>query len=339
MRSFPGRGIALRAIRRMGIVAARLSAPFRHADISLFHEFMPPPNGGGHQFLRALVREFEARGWRVENNTLSMHTRVCLMNSFNFDPARLRALRRESCPIVHRVDGPLASYRGFDDGTDRRIWEMNREFAAATIFQSQFSLEEHRRLGFEFPRAVVIPNAADPRIFFPIERPPLSGRKIRLVSTSWSDNRNKGADVYAWLDEHLDWSRFEYVFIGRLPIRPRNIRVEPPADTARVAQVLQQADIFITASRNDPCSNSLIEALTCGLPAIYLKSGGHPEIVGEGGFGFETPQEIPELIDRLIQAYSEVRARIRVPRIYEVANQYLSVMGLPTHPREGTARG
>ena len=30
-------------------------AHLRRADISIFHEFAPPPNGGGHQFLRALV--------------------------------------------------------------------------------------------------------------------------------------------------------------------------------------------------------------------------------------------------------------------------------------------
>lgn len=337
MRSFPGRGIAIRAARAVSIAAARAAAPFRRADIALFHQFAPPPNGGGHQFLRAWVHELEARGWRIENNTISATTRVCVFNSFNFDADRLRRLRRAGCRMVHRVDGPLAAYRGFDDGTDRRIWDLNREFADATIMQSNYSLQHHHAMGLPFPNAVVIPNAADPAIFSPAPRAPLNGRRIRLVSTSWSDNRNKGADVYAWLDQHLDWSRYEYTFIGRLPIVPRNIRVEPPADSARVAALLRQADIYITASRNDPCSNSLIEALTCGLPALYLNSGGHPEIVGAGGLPFDRAEEIPALLDRVAREYVAFAARVRAPDIASVADAYLRVMNLP--PRsDGEAR-
>ncbi|MCS6771593.1 MAG: glycosyltransferase family 4 protein [Kiritimatiellae bacterium] len=332
MRSFPGRGVMLRCLRWASNWSARVASSFQSADISVFHEFAPPPNGGGHQFLRAWIREATARGWRVEVNTISKDTQVCLINSFNFDPERLRLLRRPNCRIVHRVDGPLASYRGFDDGTDRRIWEMNREFASATIFQSRYSLEEHARLGFEYTNAAVIPNASDPTYFFPVPRPPLEGRKIRLISTSWSDNRNKGAEIYAWLDENLDWNRYEYVFVGRLPLRPKRIRVEPPATTERVASLLQQADIFITASRNDPCSNSLIEALTCGLPAIYLNSGGHPELVGGGGYGFDRPEQIPGLLDRLIREYRDVVSRVRAPKIGDVVDAYLKVMGLPPRP-------
>ena len=246
MRSFPGKGILQRAGRRAGYLAARLTASWPPYDIAVFHQFAPPPDGGGHQFLRALVRCLRQRGWRVENNTISRATRAVLFNSFNFDAERLRWLRRAGIPMVHRLDGPLATYRGFDDGTDRVTWELNRQFAAATIFQSAYSLAQHQALGFAPVHAQVIGNAPDPLIFHARGREPISpARKIRLVSTSWSDNPNKGAEVYAWLDEHLDWSRYEYTFIGRLPIQPRNIRVEPPATSERVADLLGPA-IFIS---------------------------------------------------------------------------------------------
>ena len=32
----------------------------------------------------------------------------------------------------------------------------------------------------------------------------------------------------------------------------------------------------------DPCPNTVIEALSCGLPILYSASGGVPEIVGNG---------------------------------------------------------
>ena len=53
------------------------------------------------------------------------------------------------------------------------------------------------------------------------------------------------------------------------------------------------------ASRDDPCSNALLEALACGLPAAYLRSGGHPELVGEAGIGFDEPEELPAVLARL----------------------------------------
>ena len=329
MRSFPGKGIAQRAFRRAARLAVRAAAPFRHCDISIFHEFVPPPTGGGHQFLRALKREWEQRGFRVEINSISGTTRACLLNSFNFDVDRFRFLRRDGCRTIHRVDGPLALYRGFDDGTDRKIAEWNREFAHGTVMQSRFSLRAHAELGLAFRDPVVIPNAADPGIFYPRKRfESLNGRKLRVVSVSWSDNRNKGVDVYEWLDRNLDFSRVDYTFVGRISETMRNIRVVQPMASRELADLLRTHDVYLTASRNDPCSNSLIEALSCGLPAIYLKSGGHSELVGEAGLGFDSADEIPQLIDRMVGEIGNFRQKIRVPQIEEIAGLYLTWLGI-----------
>lgn len=301
----------------------------REFDISIFHEFAPPPAGGGHQFMRAIWAELERKGFRVEGNTISRTTTACLFNSFNFDDARLKAFHRPGCRMVHRVDGPIGVYRGFDDGTDDRIAAINRKLADATIFQSQYSLRKHRELGLEFKSPVVIPNAPDPAIFSASDRIPFNpNRKTRLISVSWSDNINKGAPAYQWLDEHLDWSRFEYTFIGRSPVPFRNIRMIAPVASTDLARELRQHDLYITASKNDPCSNSLLEALACGLPAIYLNSGGHPEIAGGAGFAFDIPEAIPELLKKAIFSYSSLQASIQIPSISAIARRYLEVMGL-----------
>lgn len=326
---FPGRAALKRFTRMVRCASAGMISPFRCRDVAVFHDFAPPPVGGGHQFLRALKREWERRGLRVEVNSISRTTRACLLNSFNFDADRFRFLQRSDCKTVHRVDGPMAVYRGFDDGTDRKIADWNREFARATIFQSRFSLEAHAKLGFGFCDPVIIPNAADPDIFFPPERlPNPRGRKLRLISASWSDNRNKGVDVYKWLDQHLDFSRVEYIFVGRITSELKNIRVLRPMPSGDLADLLRGQDAYLTASRNDPCSNSLIEALSCGLPAIYLKSGGHPEIVGEAGLGFNTAEEIPMRIEQFEVGLDYFQKKIRVPRIADVADLYLKALGV-----------
>jgi glycosyltransferase involved in cell wall biosynthesis len=202
------------------------------ADLALFHEFAPPPSGGGHQFLRALTHELARRGLAVEQNRVSGGTPACLFNSFNFDFERLRRFSARGARMVHRVDGPIGAYRGFDDGTDERIARINGELAAATVLQSRFSLEKHRELGFELRDPVVVPNAVDPTIFHPpTAREPLEGRKVRVVATSWSDNPRKGGETLAWLDRALDRTRYELTFAGRPPTTFEHVRGVGPLES------------------------------------------------------------------------------------------------------------
>jgi glycosyltransferase involved in cell wall biosynthesis len=320
--------------RRLEILAAQTLARFTRADLAIFNEFVPPPYGGGNQFLLALRRKFDSLGWRTEANTISASTRACLYNSFNFDFDRLRRFRRPGCRMVHRVDGPIGVYRGWDDGTDERIWQINHEMADATVFQSRYSLAKHGELGLTFANPVVIGNAVDPAIFHARGRVPFDrGRKIRLISSSWSDNPNKGAPFYRRLEEKLDWDRFSYTFVGRSQVRFARISMIDPVPSPKVAELLRGHDIFIAASRNDPCSNSVIEALACGLPCLYLDSGGHPELVGEAGLPFASEEEAVARLDQLVQEYEARQAKIAVASLDEVANRYLEVMGLASGVR------
>lgn len=299
------------------------------ADLALFHEFAPSPSGGGHQFLRALTRELERRGLEVEVNLLSGQTPACLFNSFNFDFQRLRRFADRGARMIHRVDGPIGVYRGFDDGTDERIAQVNAELAAATVFQSRFSLEKHRELGFELREPVVIPNAVDPAIFHPpASREPLEGRRARLIATSWSDNPRKGGDTLAWLDRNLDHERYELTFAGRAPRSFQRARVVGPLAADELAALLRTQDAYLAPSRDDPCSNALLEALACGLPAAYRASGGHPELVGEAGLPFREDEELGDVLERLVAEVDDRRALIELRPISWVADRYLESLGL-----------
>jgi glycosyltransferase involved in cell wall biosynthesis len=90
--------------------------------------------------------------------------------------------------------------------------------------------------------------------------------------------------------------------------------------------VLRSHDIYVAGSVNDPASNALLEALACGLPALYRASGGHPEIVGDGGVPFEAPEDALPALERLVSELDERRAAIRVPRLDEVADRYLEAL-------------
>ena len=314
--------------------ADRLGSRRGRADLALFHEFEAAPAGGGHQFLRALVGELERRGLAVEHDRISGGTRACLFNSFNFDFARLRRFSRSDCRMVHRVDGPVGAYRGFDDGTDARVAAINAELADATVVQSRYSLEKHAELGIELRNPVVISNTVDPSIFHPPDEcEPLDGRPLRVIASSWSQNPRKGTDTLAWLDRDLDPERFELTFVGQSQQQFERIRHAPPLDSHGVARLLREHDVYLAASRDDPCSNALLEALACGLPAAYLDSGGHPELVGGGGLPFVSAEEVPDVLARLAGDLDAYRDRISIPSLASVADSYLSLLGLPVDTR------
>lgn len=329
LRTKPGAAIvhARRVFRPVANQLDWLSSRRGQADLSVFHEYAPPPSGGGNQFIRALSRELGRRGLELEANRISGGTPACLFNSFNFDFNRLQRFARRDVRMVHRVDGPIGVYRGFDDGTDLRVLEINDALADATVFQSRFSLEKHRELGLELKSPVIITNAPDPEIFHASSDPPNRvGRRLRVIASSWSANRRKGADVLEWIDGHLDHDRFEVTFVGQTSARLSRVRVVGPLASDALAELLRTQDVYLATSRDDPCSNALLEALACGLPAAYLRSGGHPELVNDGGIGFDVPEELPATLDRLDEELEERRAAITVPVLEDVADRYLEVL-------------
>jgi len=309
-------------------ILQRLNNFLNGPEIAIFHKFQKPPYGGGNQFLLALEKELERRDKDVGRNKIGSRTKVCLFNSFHFDFGQLSSLQKRFHPkMIHRVDGPVSLYRGVDQEIDQNIWNMNSKLANQTIFQSQYSLDKYLELGFEFKNPSVIPNAADPEIFNKKGRisPPDRSRKIKLVAMSWSANRRKGASFYEHLDKNLDYSRFEFTFLGNCSYKFINAIHIAPLPSEGVANNLKNQDIYITASENDPCSNALIEALTCGLPAVFLQSGGHPELVKSGGESFVSESDLIPVIEKVSSNYKLYQDNIDILALEEVANRYLKV--------------
>jgi glycosyltransferase involved in cell wall biosynthesis len=328
-----GRSQALgrRARWRLHVEADAVRARTRTADVALFHEFAPAPAGGGHQALRAFLSECRRRGVTVQTNVLSRSTRACLFNSFNFDASRLRLLagRAEGVRMVHRVGAVTSLYRGEDDGTDAFVAAVNRDLADTTIAISRATIDMYRQIGVELVDPRVVHNPCDSQIFNPRDRVSFSrDRKTRVVACSWSAHPLKGGPTYRWLEENLDWNRYELTFVGNSSTEFTRLRHLPPMASTDLADLLRTQDVFLTATVNDAYSNALVEALSCGLPAVYLDSGGSREAVKEAGFGFHDREEIPAMLDRLVDEYEERQARISLPSLAEIVDGYLEILGL-----------
>jgi len=312
----------------IGRVARMLFGRRKRFTAGVWHQFFAPPYGGGNQFMLALCKSLSVSGTAISENRFSSSVDSYLLNSVHFDlDAFLAFAASNRVRVVHRIDGPIHLIRGCDLDKDRLCFDLNRRFASSTVIQSRWTLRKMLGMGYRPVNPVIIHNGVDPDIFNRKGRcsfPPQG--KIRLISSSWSDNPRKGGGIYAWLDRNLDFSRYEYSFIGRCSEKLSNIRVVEPLPSHELARELRQHDIYITASSNDPCSNAVIEALACGLPVLYLDDGGHPELVGQGGLPFQTAEEIPAQLDKMVANYSLFQNLITVPNMQEVAAKYLQLL-------------
>ena len=59
--------------------------------------------------------------------------------------------------------------------------------------------------------------------------------------------------------------------------------------------IYRSAGAYLMTKNNDPCPNSVLEAMASGLPVLYSASGGVPELVGaEAGIGLAVPESFEE---------------------------------------------
>jgi len=293
--------------------------------IHILFKYSNLPSGGGNQFLKALRHYF------LDKNIYSDQADsadLILFNSHHlFDELILLKKKYPNKIFVQRIDGPMILYRAVKhDNRDSLVALANMFIADATIFQSSWSKQMNYKCGIvvqtNFERIII--NAPSQLIFNNLNsKNIISTDKIKIIATSWSTNINKGFDDYKWLDENLDFKKYEFIFIGNSPVKFINIIHLQPMESEKLAIYLKESHIFITASRYEACSNALLEALHCGKPAIAYSGSSNAEIIGNAGLVYSSVDEIPMLLELLIEKYSFYKNNIKVPSINEIGDDYL----------------
>jgi hypothetical protein len=65
--------------------------------------------------------------------------------------------------------------------------------------------------------------------------------------------------VLTWLDRNLDFDTVQLTFAGQTRARFERIRVVGPLASEQLADLLREQDVYLAPSRDDPCSNALLE--------------------------------------------------------------------------------
>ncbi len=273
----------------------------RNRNIYINQKIIDGAAGGGNQFLRGLSADFHEQG---RSNADLAHCGVIIVNSHHWYGSLLKIsfwkLRNPSWIILHRVDGPVSVARGLRNN-EYIDWEINyfiKYFVDAAIFQTQWSKKKCIALGMQIPfHTANILNGANHHFGVKDSAVKKERERIHIIATSWSNNEKKGFDIYRYLDDNLDFTKYHLTFVGNSPCIFKNIEVKEPVDLGDLAKLMQSNDIYLTASIDDPCSNSLIEGIVSGLVPVARNSGGHPEIVANQNLLFHGKEDILNVID------------------------------------------
>ena len=296
--------------------------------IHILFRFSEGAWGGGNQFLKALRKYFQEKKAYTEN------PRKADVVLFNSNKGSLLTLVKKLCQLkfkykkvlINRIDGPIHLRNVGAHFFDELIIRINSLLMDGCVFQSNWAFKKMKEIGEgQNCMSKIIHNAPDKNIFYPSSLKQRNNQKIKIIATSWSHNYYaKGFDIYDFLDENLDFSKYVMTFVGRSPIQFKHIKYIESVPPKELAELLRQHDIYITASVNDPCSNALLEAQQCGLPAIVRNSGGHPELVKDGGVIFNNQEDVLKKIDKLADNLKFYENHVPVHDIDNIGDVYLS---------------
>ena len=174
------------------------------------------------------------------------------------------------------------------------------------VFVSSWLRDIYLNIGMSKSKTSVIMSGADSNIFNSQGSSSLDHAKIKFVTHHWSSHFNKGFDTYLKFDQLLGLDRYknlEFTYIGNITqeIEFNNVVVKKPLAGMELAREIKKHHIYLTASKNEPSGNHHIEAAQCGLPILYLNSGGIPEYCE--GFGVEFSNNFEESLNKIISEY------------------------------------
>ncbi len=257
--------------------------------------------GGPLVKVKRLRDHFPEQRWRY-------NLVYCLSNAPYLPDFALGVLRRRGMPIVHNQNGVFypAWYGGDWQAQNARMARSYHQ-ARHVFWQSAFCrLSADRFLGARQGEGEVLYNAVDTTRFTPAATR-ADGPARFLVTGKFDEHmfyrldgtlRGLAVVVRQGLDAHLTiagWTAPEAArqaqsLAAELGLSDR-VRLTGAYTQAAAPDIYRAADIYVMTKHNDPCPNTVLEALACGLPVVYSASGGVPELVGEAGQGVFVPED------------------------------------------------
>ena len=290
--------------------------------VSIGSRIINGPWGGGNLFVLNLKKFLIQNGHEVVHDLCTKDIDVILLT----DPRS----RKESSSTFNHLD--ILKYKKYVNPNVTVLQRINEcDERKGTNFINNFYLEASKcadhiifvskwleniyvDIGMPKDKTSVIMSGADEDIFNSDGLAEFSHEKIKIVTHHWSAHTNKGFDIYKKLDKLLSEAEYQYLefcYIGNVPsdVSFINTEVKKPLSSNDLANEIKKNHIYLTASINEPSGNHHIEAAQCGLPILYLDSGGIPEYCD--GYGISFKNNFEESLNEMIDNYYTFKSNLK----------------------------
>lgn len=186
-----------------------------------------------------------------------------------------------------------------------------RDFVKGVICVSTKNKSESIGKGFTIEeKCIVLPNATDPQLFYKKDKLECRERlgfpiDAFIIAFSGRFIERKGINRVSQAISLCKDSNIKSIFIGQTTgdnvIRPNcdGILFEGSLDHAQMPDYLNAADVFVLPSQAEGCSNSIIEAMACGLPIISSALPFNEDICNEGNSILVDPMDVQAIANAI----------------------------------------
>jgi hypothetical protein len=275
------------------------------------------PYGGGNQFLSRIVEILQEKGHSVCFHLEDEIDVIFMMDprpgdiGYSIDHIENYKKLRPNVKILHRVN-ECDARKGTNFMDPLLLRGMN--ISDSVVFISQWLKDYFANKGFDRDSSVIY-NGCNLRHFHPMAH--RRSDPIKVVTHHWSDNYMKGFDIYVEIDKFLAQNpgRFDFTYVGRYwdGYKPQATRIIPPVSGIALGNELRKHDVYVTASRHEPCGMHHIEGAACGLPVLYhSETGGIKELCQKHGIEFDSFETFLVGLEKIEKSFLEYRNLIDV---------------------------
>jgi len=289
--------------------------------VSIGSRIINGPWGGGNLFVLNLKKFLIQNGHEVVHDLCAKDIDIILLT----DPRS----RKESSSTFNHLD--ILKYKKYVNPNVTVLQRINEcderkgtnyinnfyleasKCADHVIFVSNWLEKIYIDIGMPIDKTSVIMSGADEDVFNSEGLSEFNHKKIKIVTHHWSAHMNKGFEIYEKLDSLISsakYQHFEFTYIGNVPsgVSFNNTEIKEALSGKALANEIKKNHIYLTASINEPSGNHHIEAAQCGLPILYLDSGGIPEYCN--GYGVSFTNNFEESLNKIVDNYYTHKAKL-----------------------------
>lgn len=250
--------------------------------------FIPSRNlvGGPKTFLDNLRFFLDKHCIKYYSNFNETHN---IFFPISFDLKKLDLLKKNNNKIIQRLDGIYYREKHGEKfkENNRDIQKIYENYADFVVFQSNYSLKQCFSLFGKKKENEIITNGANLNIFFPEFKRKKYYLKLRFITTGRFRNIDMIEPLVKALDDIYKINKnIEFIVVGEIINKKLQhffdrvyIKYLGKCNMMEIAELLRKSDIFLYSHLNPPCPNSVIEAISSGLPVVSFNSGAMIELL------------------------------------------------------------